>query len=72
MNTNLECAESITLTIWGRSTMDDILDTVVQDLSKRARGIECGILVTRTGLNTFTASLSQNVPYGTTQEKIAW
>lgn len=69
---NLEFAESITLTIWDRSAMDHALDSVVRDLSKRAKGSECGILVTRTGPNTFTASLSYEVPYGTTQEKVAW
>ncbi len=65
-------ANSVTLKIWDRSIMDRTLETAVQQLSTRAKTAKCGILVTRSGPNTFIVSLSRSVPCGTTLEKVTW
>jgi hypothetical protein len=67
-----ETIDSITLKIWDRSTMDRTLDTAVQQLSTKAKTANCGILVTRSGPGTFTVSLNQSVPCGTTLERVTW
>jgi hypothetical protein len=64
--------DSITLNIRKRSEMDSSLEEAVQALSAEARKLQCGILVTRTGAQSFTVSLTQEVPYGTTHEHAIW
>ena len=54
---NSESADSITLRIWNRSTMGRTLDDAVQELATRAGTSMGNIVVTRSGPNTFTASL---------------
>jgi hypothetical protein len=49
-----------------------LLDTVVEELQRHAieEGTH-GILVTKTGPGQFTAELSEDVPYGITEEAVA-
>ncbi|SFU11757.1 hypothetical protein SAMN04487915_111167 [Arthrobacter sp. ov118] len=65
-------ADTVTVRILIRSEMDPRLEQAVDALSGRARERRCGILVTRTGPSTFTASLGQDIPYGTTREATTW
>ena len=62
----------ITLNIRKRSEMDSSIEEAVQALSAEARKLQCGILVTRNGARSFTVSLNQEVPYGTTHEHAIW
>ena len=64
--------DSVTLKIWDRATMDQTLATAEQQLLSRAKTPKCGILVTRSGPNTFRVSLSPSVPWGTTLEEVEW
>lgn len=64
--------DTITLNIRERSEMDSALEEAVQTLSAKAKTLECGILVTRSGPQTFTASVSHEIPYGITHEHAAW
>jgi hypothetical protein len=64
--------DTITLNIRERAEMDSSLNEAVQTLSAKAKALKCGILVTRTGPQTFTACLSQEIPYGVTREHAIW
>ncbi|MBB6405133.1 hypothetical protein HNP00_002453 [Arthrobacter sp. AZCC_0090] len=64
--------DTITLHIRERSEMDSSIEEAVQTLSAKAKTLKCGILVTRSGPQTFTACLSQEIPYGTTHERAIW
>jgi hypothetical protein len=55
---NPETTHAITLKIWDRSAIDQTLADVVQELATRAGASAHNIVVTRTGPNTYTASLS--------------
>jgi hypothetical protein len=68
----VETIDSVTLKIWDRATMDQTLATAEQQLLTRAKTAECGILVTRSGPNTFKVSLCPGVPCGTTLEEVQW
>jgi len=59
---------SISLTINHRSELEHRLDHAVTELLESARHAKQGILVTRLGPASFTVGLSEDVPYGTTQE----
>ncbi|MDT0168431.1 hypothetical protein [Pseudarthrobacter sp. BRE9] len=63
---------SITLTIQRRSELERRLDNAVGKLLKNAKLRKQGMLVTRSSPETFTVSLSEKVPYGTTMEKMSW
>lgn len=63
---------SITLTIQRRSELEHRLDNAVGKLLKNAKLRRQGMLVTRSSPETFTVSLSERVPYGTTMEKVNW
>ncbi|RAM37312.1 hypothetical protein DBZ45_10895 [Arthrobacter globiformis] len=52
-----ESADSITLRIWDRSTVERTLENAVQQLAERTRTSKHSIVVTRSGPNTYTASL---------------
>ncbi|WP_223986193.1 hypothetical protein [Arthrobacter sp. NicSoilB8] len=60
------------LTIQRRSELEQRLDNAVGKLIKNAKLRKQGMLVTRSGPETFTVSLSEKVPYGTTMEKMNW
>jgi hypothetical protein len=63
---------SITLTIRRRSELEHRLDTAVGNLLGNARRRKQGMLVTRISPETFTVSVSDEVPYGMTLEKVNW
>lgn len=69
---NYSSENSITLTIQRRSELEHRLDNAVGKLLKNAKQRKQGMLVTRSSLETFTVSLSEKVPYGTTMEKMNW
>ncbi|MFT4471335.1 hypothetical protein ACMX2H_15640 [Arthrobacter sulfonylureivorans] len=57
------------LTAQTASEAHDLLNAAVEELQKIAAiDADCGILVTRTGPGQFTVELSDDVPYGITQE----
>lgn len=66
----IHTADSVTLKIWDRSAIDQTIETVIQDLSPRAKAAKCGIAVTRSGPNTFTVSLRRHVPLGAGFEEV--
>lgn len=53
-------AESVTLKIWDRSTMNHTLDSIVHDLSVKANTHKSHIAVTCSGPNTFTVSVNRD------------
>lgn len=71
---NYSSENSITLTIQRRAELEHRLDTAVGKLLQNAKLRKQGMLVTRSGSGpeTFTVSLSQKVPYGTTMEAMSW
>lgn len=70
--TNTGTRDSITLTIRERASMESTLDDAVRILRPEAMARRHGLMVTRSGPHTFTVSLDQDVPYGTTRERTAW
>ncbi|MCW2763711.1 MAG: hypothetical protein JWR85_3912 [Marmoricola sp.] len=64
--------KSITLTISQRSELEHRLDAAVAELLGPAKKLSQGVLVTRLGPASFTVCLSEQVPYGTTVERVAW
>ena len=54
-----ETAESVTLKIWDRSSINNTLDALVDDLSTRHNTAKHNIAVTCSGPNTFTLSLNR-------------
>lgn len=71
MNT-FEAPDSISLDIPTRSALDSTLNATVQLLTPSAKARRHGILVTRTSPSKFIVSLSPDVPYGTTRERLDW
>ena len=69
---NYSSENSITLTIQRRAELEHRLDGAVGKLLKNAKLRKQGMLVTRSSPETFTVSLSETVPYGTTMEKMSW
>lgn len=69
---NYSSENSITLTIQRRAELEQRLDDAVGKLLKNAKMRKQGMLVTRSSPETFTVSLSERVPYGTTMEKMSW
>jgi hypothetical protein len=69
---NYSSENSITLTIHRRAELEHRLDNAVGKLLKNAKLRKQGMLVTRSSPDTFTVSLSEKVPYGTTMEKTSW
>ncbi|AUZ34526.1 hypothetical protein C3B78_08705 [Arthrobacter sp. PGP41] len=69
---NYSSDNSITFTIQRRAELEHRLDTAVGKLLKNAKLRKQGMLVTRSSPETFTVSLSEKVPYGTTMEKMSW
>lgn len=69
---NYSSENSITLTIQRRSELELQLDNAVGKLLQKAKLRRQGMLVTRSSPETFTVSLSEKVPYGTTMEKMNW
>lgn len=69
---NYSSENSITLTIQRRAELEQRLDDAVGKLLKNAKMRKQGMLVTRSSPETFTVSLSEKVPYGTTMEKMSW
>jgi hypothetical protein len=60
---------SKSLTAQTASEADQLLNAAVEELQKIAAiDRECGILVTRIAPGQFTVELSDDVPYGITQE----
>ncbi|MCG2623770.1 hypothetical protein LVY72_17895 [Arthrobacter sp. I2-34] len=54
-----------------RAEADQLLNAVVEELQLLARQDgTCGILVTKTGPGQFTVELSDDVPFGITEERI--
>ncbi|MDQ0923870.1 hypothetical protein QF038_002378 [Pseudarthrobacter sp. W1I19] len=52
-----------------REILEERLEAAVKELQAVATTTgSCGILVTRLGPNTYTAELSEKVPFGITQE----
>lgn len=49
--------DSITLKIWDRSAIEHTLESVVHDLSVKAKTTKCRIAVHCSGPNTFTVSV---------------
>lgn len=72
MTVTSDNAEHIYVDIQERHEMDRALDAAVEALSQRANAMKKGILVTRSGPATFTATLSAEVPYGTIHEHTSW
>ena len=54
-----ETAESVTLKIWDRSSINHTLDALVDDLSTRHNTAKHNIAVTGSAPNTFTLSLNR-------------
>ncbi|WP_091470993.1 hypothetical protein [Paenarthrobacter nitroguajacolicus] len=69
---SVETAQTITLKIWDRTSLDSALDAAVEELASQARTSRCGILVTRSGPNVFTLSVNPGIPFGTTLEQDTW
>lgn len=69
---NHSSENSITLTIQRRAELEHRLDNAVCKLLNNAKLRKQGMLVTRSSPETFTVSLSEKVPYGTTMEKMSW
>lgn len=69
---NYSSENSITLTIQRRAELEHRLGTALGKLLQNAKLRKQGMLVTRSGPETFTLSLSEKVPYGTTMEKMSW
>lgn len=54
-----------------RAEADHLLNAVVEELQLLAcQDGACGILVTKTGPGQFTVELSDDVPFGITEERI--
>lgn len=64
--------KSITVTLTGRADLEHQLDAAVAEFYEPARELNQGILVTRRSAESFTVSLSENVPYGIIVENVAW
>lgn len=61
------------VTATDKASMDRELDSAVQIAREHAmRDGRRGILVTRHGAASFTVAVSHHVPFGLTQEKLAW
>ena len=69
---NYSSENSITFTIQRRAELEPRLDNAVGKLLKNAKLRKQGMLVTRSSPETFTVSLSEKVPHGTTAEKTGW
>lgn len=52
--------------------MESTLEEAVRALLEKAKIRGQGVLVTRVTPSTFIASLSSDVPYGITHEKVEW
>jgi hypothetical protein len=65
-------SESMTLNIERRAEMESALEEAVGALAARAKVRGHGVLVTRVSAKTFIATLSPDVPYGMTHEKMEW
>lgn len=63
---------AITLTVAHRSELEQRLYIAVAGLLGPAKELQQGVLVTRLSPELFNVSLSEQVPYGTTLEKVAW
>lgn len=63
---------SITLTIARRSELEHGLDRAVARLLGSAKEMKQGVLVTRLSQDVFNVRISEEVPYGTTLEKVSW
>jgi hypothetical protein len=61
---------AITLTIAHRSELEQRLDIAVTGLMGPAKELQQGVLVTRLSPELFDVRLSEQVPYGTTVEKV--
>ena len=56
-----------------RKALEKELDTAVDILSRQARELgRQGIMVTRHNYTTFTVAISEDVPYGRTEEREQW
>lgn len=61
------------VTATDKASMDRELDSAVQIAREHAMlDGRRGILVTRHGAESFTVAVSEHVPFGLTQEKLAW
>ncbi|GAA3312887.1 hypothetical protein [Arthrobacter ramosus] len=69
---NYSSENSITLTVQKRAELEQRLDNAVGKRLENAKTRKQGMLVTRSSPETFTVSLSEKVPYGTTMEKLSW
>lgn len=56
------------LTVETRQDLDTILDAAVEQLLPAAMAEVAGIQVARSGVGTYTASVSHDIPFGTTVE----
>ena len=64
--------ESIMVNLTGRAELERQLDAAVAELYEPARELNQGILVTRCSAESFTVSLSADVPYGIIIENVTW
>lgn len=64
--------KTITVTLARRTELEHLLDAAVADLYEPARQLNQGILVTRRSAESFTVSLSADVPYGVIVENVTW
>ncbi|MBG0739067.1 hypothetical protein IV500_06595 [Paeniglutamicibacter antarcticus] len=63
---------SLRVTVTDKATMDAELNAAVEMSREKAMHARHGVLITRHASDLFTVSVSEEVPYGTTQEKHAW
>jgi hypothetical protein len=69
---NYSSENSITLTIRRRADLEHRLENAMGKLLMNATLQRQDVLVTRSSPETFTVSLSEKVPYGTTMETLSW
>jgi len=60
------------VTATSRLNLDSQLDQAVEELLGLATKQQCGILVTRDSVDTFTVRLSPSLPFGSIRERDEW